>query len=320
MIDIKITIPDYVLREGSQAAQDYMNMCFGAFQRYSAKAGLADSATCGVAPEVAQPAAPVKQELREINDPVVQPEAPQPAAAPAAQEAPVAAEKPKATRKPRAAKEAAPAPAPAPEAAPVPEDVQDAVDEMIDAAVHGTPVVATRADLNDAVQAYIKVHGMAEVQRIGEVVGQYPISHDHDAVQIANAIRALNYACEHDAPGKPCALPDFKAAAPTPAPKPASTGGGLFDDAPSKPAAKVYAPSATGDQVKDAMRRYIAVYGQDVAGEDLPKLLTGAIGTTIERFGDIPQTPLSYGSAFAALDRACDENPFKRALINGLEA
>lgn len=317
-VKINIEIPQSVLEAG--AAADYLQLIFNAFTRHAAKAAVNAAESLGVASPIPAAAEPVKQPLSEINEldraPVEQPAAP--VAAPAAEE-PV-----KRTRAPRGqakAKQASEAPA-APEQLPTAENPQDAADEMVCAAINGSPVVPTRAALNDIVQEYVKKLGMESTGRLGDIAALYPINGDGDAINIERTIRAVRYALEHDKPGAPAPLPDFSklvGAIGTAAPEAAASAPAADDDdlfGSPTPAAKTYAPSATLDDVKKALGAYRAAYGHDFAIQDCPQILTGAVGVQVVTLKDIPDTPLNYGAAFAALDRALDGNPFGRTRLS----
>jgi hypothetical protein len=122
---------------------------------------------------------------------------------------------------------------------------------------------------------------------------------------------ALSPAVVHDEPTPQVA----------PAPAPA-TKSSLFDDEPAAPppAAKIYATTATKEEVKAVLIRYIETFGEPAAVEDCQKLMTEAVGAPVESFSKLPDNPMIRAAVLAAVDRALDSNRFGRPFINAKAA
>lgn len=167
---------------------------------------------------------------------------------------------------------------------------QDAADEAAEAEANRGPV--THDDLRQAVGEFTKKHGIAAASKaIPNLIGYAVADVPEDGLETAIAI--VREATEK-----------------------------FVADAPAPEAAPTPPRTATKEEAVEAALRYADKYDgnrdfTDLAKvpaltEDLPRVLSAALGEGVTGISKIPDTPEAYGKAAAAFEAATAENPFNR--------
>jgi hypothetical protein len=167
---------------------------------------------------------------------------------------------------------------------------QDAADEAAEVEANRGPV--THDDLRQAVGEFSKKHGIAAASKaVPNLIG-YAVA-DVPEDELETAIAIVREATEK-----------------------------FVADAPAPEAAPTPPRTATKEEAVEAALRYADKYDgnrdfTDLAKvpaltEDLPRVLSAALGEGVTGISKIPDTPEAYGKAAAAFEAATAENPFNR--------
>lgn len=179
----------------------------------------------------------------------------------------------------------------------------DAADEAISAAINKENVVgATRTQLNEVVNEFLRECGMDKVDMLKTTLNAHPIQNDADTVSIGHAIAAVRVLMA--SMKAPQTLPE-RLKADAAAAAPATDMSSLFG-APAAPSASLtqeFAP-ATIEQVQQIVGAYQGKFG--TAQEDCGRMLREKFVPPVDSFRKIEGDPQQLGRAFALVKAAID--------------
>ncbi|AEI71046.1 helicase [EBPR siphovirus 2] len=202
-------------------------------------------------------------------------------------------------RDPEAEDEAIPTAVDSPEV-----DAQDEADEAAEEAARGGTDAVTLDTLRKLVAEISKKHGMPVAVKVPKYLGK-PLA-EIDEADYDSTCETLEAMLDMDTDDLKATLADVGTEAAKPVEKP-------VEKTPEKPKA----PSATKDEVIQAMYRY-ADYADKTRDQnamphtqaDLPLIFSEALGPNVKTLNQI--APDKYGEALAAIDEAIRTDRFKR--------